>query len=125
MSHRRIDGLACLVRALMQRRVRVRSAPVLGQRWRQIRHAAVRRGIVALLDRPRAHRAWAHAATSFLGAACTGAASLAVRRLVVLHLLEVAQRRLWVKIMCVSELFIYLCFLFFIERSTLPRLLEV
>ena len=53
--------LARFVGALMECRVRIGSPPRVRGRRRQIRDAAVRRGIVPLLHGPRPHRPDPHA----------------------------------------------------------------
>lgn len=100
MSHGRAVALVMgsLVGALVQSRVGVRSPPMsFWKRWRQIRYTAVGRRVVTFLV---AHRAHAHAAASLGPTAATWldiadrCLALSVVHLVLLHLLQVVQRRL-------------------------------
>lgn len=77
--------LAGFVGALVQGGIRVGSSPCVGRRWREVRDAAVRRGVVPLLHRPRPHRTNPHAPAPLV---------VAVHHRIVLHLLQVIQRRL-------------------------------
>lgn len=77
--------MASLVGALMQSRVGVCSTPGIRRRWRQVRHAAVRRRVVSLLHGSGAHRSHSHASASVVAT---------IHHRVVLHLLQIAERRL-------------------------------
>jgi hypothetical protein len=78
--------LAGLVGALMQSRVRVGSSPGIRWRWRQVGHPAVRRRVVSLLHGSRPHRSHSYAPAPVVTAVD--------QRCIVLHLLQIVERRL-------------------------------